>query len=185
MIFPEPTNPRLTKSLGWIHAELLRVRVRRHYTSRELGSWNGSTEKRGNWKYWANWPRKNTASIFYEPSQLFRHNERVYGRNYAKLYAATRSPVQLGNARHGDRGKGKSVCTRFSPSIREVGTVETVFIDRRTHRKWLGDGVPCSSYSVELITEPWNRWKWNGPLDKFVARATNLSRTRIDKRSGD
>lgn len=131
------------------------IRVRRHYTSRELGSWNGSTEKRGNWKYWANWPRKNTASIFYEPSQLFRHNERVYGRNYAKLYAATRSPVQLGNARYGDRGKGKSVCTRFSPSIREVGTVETVFIDRRTHRKWLGDGVPCSSYSVELITEPW------------------------------
>lgn len=124
----------------------LRARVRRHCTNRELGSWNGSTEKRGNWKYWANWPRKNTASIFYESSQLFRHNERVYGRNYAKLYAATRSPVQLGNGDNAGGGEGKRVCTRFSPSIREVGAVETVFIDRQTQkmarRKEMGSVFP-------------------------------------------
>lgn len=124
----------------------LRARVRRHCTNRELGSWNGSTEKRGNWKYWANWPRKNTASIFYESSQLFRHNERVYGRNYAKLYAATRFPVQLGNGDNAGGGEGKRVCTRFSPSIREVGAVETVFIDRQTQkmarRKEMGSVFP-------------------------------------------
>lgn len=75
-------------------------------------------------------PGKNTAPIFCrEPSQLFRHNERVYGRNYAKLYAATRS-----NALETTRGKGE---TRFSPSTREI--VGAVFIDGQTQKMARGE----------------------------------------------
>lgn len=75
-------------------------------------------------------PGKNTAPIFCrEPSQLFRHNERVYGRNYAKLYAATCS-----NALETTRGKGE---TRFSPSTREI--VGAVFIDGQTQKMARGE----------------------------------------------
>lgn len=59
-------------------------------------------------------PGKNTAPIFCrEPSQLFRHNERVYGRNYAKLYAATRSNV-------GDNagGRGDPIFAEYTRSRR-------------------------------------------------------------------
>lgn len=119
-----PANLRLTKN------PLPRIRHELGFDDiiRGVNSAVGRSVEIGN--IGADRPGKNTAPIFCrEPSQLFRHNERVYGRNYAKLYAATRS-----NALETTRGKGE---TRFSPSTREV--VGAVFIDGQTQKMARGE----------------------------------------------
>lgn len=119
-----PANLRLTKN------PLPRIRHELGFDDiiRGVNSAVGRSVEIGN--IGADRPGKNTAPIFCrEPSQFFRHNERVYGRNYAKLYAATRS-----NALETTRGKGE---TRFSPSTREV--VGAVFIDGQTQKMARGE----------------------------------------------
>lgn len=119
-----PANLRLTKN------PLPRIRHELGFDDiiRGVNSAVGRSVEIGN--IGADRPGKNTAPIFCrEPSQLFRHNERVYGRNYAKLYAATRS-----NALETTRGKGE---TRFSPSTREI--VGAVFIDGQTQKMARGE----------------------------------------------
>lgn len=119
-----PANLRLTKN------PLPRIRHELGFDDiiRGVNSAVGRSVEIGN--IGADRPGKNTAPIFCrEPSQLFRHNERVYGRNYAKLYAATCS-----NALETTRGKGE---TRFSPSTREI--VGAVFIDGQTQKMARGE----------------------------------------------
>lgn len=104
-----PANLRLTKN------PLPRIRHELGFDDiiRGVNSAVGRSVEIGN--IGADRPGKNTAPIFYrEPSQLFRHNERVYGRNYAKLYAATRS-----NALETTRGKrGDPIFAEYTRSRR-------------------------------------------------------------------
>lgn len=94
-------------------------------------------------------PGKNTAPIFCrEPSQLFRHNERVYGRNYAKLYAATRSNV-------GDNagGRGDPIFAEYTRS-RRGGIYRRADTENGSGRR------DVRSRFELIIPSRGSRWKW-------------------------